>query len=137
MKRPAGREVATFQAARNISNLLVATGSVQCRPPAVRARLLLAQGKLESFDDVARNEIHWGTLSAATGATLTELMTRLRNFTVSTVHGPWADPRVGGSAWEADWTARLVPLTVDGLIYASSMVMLDSARRPAPTPVDD
>jgi hypothetical protein len=24
---------------------------------------------------------------------------------------------------------RLVPLTVDGLIYASSMVMLDSARR--------
>jgi hypothetical protein len=30
---------------------------------------------------------------------------------------------------EAGWTGRLVPLTVDGLIYASSMVMLDS---PAP-----
>ena len=30
---------------------------------------------------------------------------------------------------EAGWTARLVPLTVDGLIYASSMVMLDCARR--------
>ena len=30
---------------------------------------------------------------------------------------------------EAGWTGRLVPLTVDGLIYASSMVMLDSARR--------
>lgn len=32
-------------------------------------------------------------------------------------------------------TARLVPLTVDGLIYASSMVMLHSARhgRPVPT----
>lgn len=30
---------------------------------------------------------------------------------------------------EAGWTARLVPLTLDGLIYASSMVMLDSARR--------
>ena len=29
---------------------------------------------------------------------------------------------------EAGWTARLVPLAVDGLIYASSMVMLDSAR---------
>ena len=29
------------------------------------------------------------------------------------------------------WTARLVPLTVDGLIYASSMVLLDSARRRA------
>lgn len=30
---------------------------------------------------------------------------------------------------EAGWTGRLVPLTVDGLIYASSMVMLESARR--------
>jgi len=29
---------------------------------------------------------------------------------------------------------RLVPLTVDGLIYASSMVMLDSARRRVPVP---
>lgn len=33
---------------------------------------------------------------------------------------------------ETGWTARLTPLTVDGLIYASSMVMLDSARRSAP-----
>ena len=35
---------------------------------------------------------------------------------------------------EVGWTARLIPLTVDGLIYASSMVMLDSARRKAPVP---
>jgi len=35
---------------------------------------------------------------------------------------------------EAGWTARLVPLTVDGLVYASSMVMLDSARRGVPVP---
>jgi len=35
---------------------------------------------------------------------------------------------------EAGWTARLIPLTVDGLIYASSMVMLDSARRATPVP---
>ena len=28
---------------------------------------------------------------------------------------------------EAGWTGRMVPLTVDGLIYASSMVMLESA----------
>jgi hypothetical protein len=27
---------------------------------------------------------------------------------------------------EPGWTGRLIPLTVDGLIYASSMVMLDS-----------
>ena len=35
---------------------------------------------------------------------------------------------------EAGWTARMVPLTVDGLIYASSMVMLDSVRRTMPVP---
>ena len=35
---------------------------------------------------------------------------------------------------ESGWTARMVPLTVDGLIYASSMVMLDSARRKATVP---
>ncbi|MGH3295332.1 MAG: DUF2637 domain-containing protein, partial [Trebonia sp.] len=35
---------------------------------------------------------------------------------------------------EAGWTGRLVPLTVDGLIYASSMVMLDSARRKTAVP---
>jgi hypothetical protein len=35
---------------------------------------------------------------------------------------------------EAGWTGHVVPLTVDGLIYASSMVMLDSARRKVPVP---
>lgn len=35
---------------------------------------------------------------------------------------------------ESGWTARMVPLTVDGLIYASSMVLLDSARRKTPIP---
>src|SRR5262249_57417275 len=35
---------------------------------------------------------------------------------------------------EDGWTAHMVPLTVDGLIYASSMVMLDSARREVPVP---
>ena len=39
-----------------------------------------------------------------------------------------------GAHGEAGWTRRLVPLTVDGLIYASSMVMLDSARRKMPVP---
>ncbi len=32
------------------------------------------------------------------------------------------------------WAARLIPLTVDGLIRASSMVLLDSARRGARVP---
>ena len=35
---------------------------------------------------------------------------------------------------ETGWTARLIRLTVDGVIYASSMVMLDSARRGARVP---
>jgi hypothetical protein len=35
---------------------------------------------------------------------------------------------------ESGWTGRLIPLTVDGLIYASSMVMLDSARRGVQVP---
>ncbi len=30
---------------------------------------------------------------------------------------------------ESGWTGRLIPLTVDGLIYGSSMAMLNSARR--------
>src|SRR6204780_2003359 len=36
---------------------------------------------------------------------------------------------------ESGWSGRLIPLTVDGLIYASSMAMLDAARRGAPSPV--
>ena len=35
----------------------------------------------------------------------------------------------GAGRSETGWIGRLVPLTVDGLIYASSMVMLDSPRR--------
>ena len=35
---------------------------------------------------------------------------------------------------ESGWTGRLIPLTVDGLIYASSMAMLDSARRDVALP---
>jgi hypothetical protein len=40
----------------------------------------------------------------------------------------------GAAHSEAGWTARLVPVTVDGLIYASSMVMLDYVRRTTPVP---
>jgi hypothetical protein len=35
---------------------------------------------------------------------------------------------------ETGWTSCLIPLTVDGLIYASSMVVLDCARRKMPLP---
>lgn len=36
---------------------------------------------------------------------------------------------------ESGGTARVVPLTVDGLVYASSMVLLDSARHKRRTPL--
>jgi hypothetical protein len=36
---------------------------------------------------------------------------------------------------ESGWAAHLIPLTVDGLIYASSMAMLDSARHGVQAPV--
>ncbi|WP_189126561.1 DUF2637 domain-containing protein [Nonomuraea cavernae] len=35
---------------------------------------------------------------------------------------------------ESGFTAVLVPLTIDGLIFASSMVLLDAARRDLPAP---
>ena len=35
---------------------------------------------------------------------------------------------------EAEWAGRLMPPTVDGLICAGLMVMLDSARRKVPVP---
>jgi Protein of unknown function (DUF2637) len=38
-------------------------------------------------------------------------------------------------AGESGWMARLIPLTVDGLIYASSMAMFDSARRASAFPL--
>jgi Protein of unknown function (DUF2637) len=36
---------------------------------------------------------------------------------------------------ESGWTRRLIPLTVDGFVYASSMAMLDSTRRGVRVPV--
>ena len=42
--------------------------------------------------------------------------------------------RPGAGHGESGWTARMIPLTVDGLICANSMAMLDSARRRTPVP---
>jgi hypothetical protein len=35
---------------------------------------------------------------------------------------------------ESGWTAHMVPMTADGLIYTSSMVRLDAAHRKMPVP---
>jgi Protein of unknown function (DUF2637) len=65
--------------------------------------------------------ITWTTAGAVVGVTA-----------VASYEHAYALVRAHG---EAGWTGRLVPLTVDGLIYASSMVMLDSARREMQVPV--
>ena len=68
--------------------------------------------------------IRWSTAGAVVGvAAVAAVASYEHAYDLVRAHG------------ESGWTARLVPLTVDGLIYASSMVMLDSARRKAPVPM--
>jgi hypothetical protein len=72
---------------------------------------------------VADRVIKWSTAGAVLGvAAVAAVASYEHAYDLVRAHG------------EAGWTARLVPLTVDGLIYASSMVMLDSARRKMPVP---
>jgi hypothetical protein len=70
-----------------------------------------------------RHVIKWSASCAVVGvAAIAAVASYGHAYALVRVHG------------EAGWTGRLVPLTVDGLIYASSMVMLDSARRKTPVP---
>ena len=67
--------------------------------------------------------IRWSTAAAVIGAAAVAAVASYEHaYDLVRAHG------------EAGWTARLFPLTVDGLIYASSMVMLDSARRKSRVP---
>jgi hypothetical protein len=67
--------------------------------------------------------IRWTTAGAVTGvAGVAAVASYEHAYALVRAHG------------EMGWTARMVPLTVDGLIYASSMVMLDSARRKVQVP---
>jgi hypothetical protein len=71
----------------------------------------------------ADRDIRWSTALAVAGvAAVAVVASHEHAYDLARVHG------------EAGWTAHLLPLTVDGLIYASSMVMLDSARRKTPVP---
>jgi hypothetical protein len=68
--------------------------------------------------------IRWSTAGAVLGvAAVAAVASYEHAYDLVRVHGG-----------ESGWTARMAPLTVDGLIYASSMVMLDSARRKTPVP---
>jgi hypothetical protein len=62
--------------------------------------------------------IRWSTAAAVIGvAAVAAVVSYEHAYALVHAHG------------ETGWTAHLIPLTVDGLIWASSMVMLDSARR--------
>ena len=62
--------------------------------------------------------IRWSTAGAVVGvAAVAAVASYEHAYALVRAHG------------ETGWIGRLVPLTVDGLIYASSMVLLDSARR--------
>jgi Protein of unknown function (DUF2637) len=67
--------------------------------------------------------IRWSTAAAVIGvAVVAAVVSYEHAYALVHAHG------------ETGWTAHLIPLTVDGLIWASSMVMLDSARRGTPVP---
>jgi hypothetical protein len=67
--------------------------------------------------------IKWSTAAAVIGvAVVAAVVSYEHAYALVRAHG------------ETGWTAHLIPLTVDGLIWASSMVMLDSARRGARVP---
>jgi hypothetical protein len=71
----------------------------------------------------ADRTIRWSTAAAVIGvAVVAAVVSYEHAYALVHAHG------------EAGWTARLIPLTVDGLIWSSSMVMLDSARRKMPVP---
>jgi hypothetical protein len=67
--------------------------------------------------------IRWSTALAVLGvATVGAMASYEHAYDLVRAHG------------ESGWTTHMVPLTIDGLIYASSMAMLDSARRKTPVP---
>jgi hypothetical protein len=73
---------------------------------------------------VADRIIRWSTALAVVGvAAVAAVASYEHAYALVRAHG------------ESGWVGRMVPLTVDGLIYASSMVMLDAARRRTPVPV--
>lgn len=67
--------------------------------------------------------IRWSTVAAVTGVALVAAIVSYRHaYAVVSGHG------------ETGMVARLYPLTIDGLIYAASMALLDAARRSVPAP---
>jgi Protein of unknown function (DUF2637) len=72
--------------------------------------------------NTADRVIRWSTALAVLGIAVVAAVVSEHACALVRAHG------------ESRWTGHLIPLTVDGLIYASSMVMLDSARKGAQAP---
>jgi hypothetical protein len=71
----------------------------------------------------ASRAIRWSTVTAVTGVALVAAIVSYRHaYAVVSSHG------------ETGLVARLYPLTIDGLIYAASMALLDAARRGTKAP---
>jgi hypothetical protein len=67
--------------------------------------------------------VRWSTVAAVAGVALVAAVVSYRHaYAVVSSHG------------ETGMIARLYPLTIDGLIYAASMALLDAARRDAAMP---
>src|ERR1700728_1314306 len=67
--------------------------------------------------------IRWSTAAAVLGvAAVAAVVSYEHAYALVRAHG------------ETGWTAHLIPLTVDRLIWARSMVMLDPARQGVPVP---
>lgn len=82
-----------------------------------------AQTSTPGVADTANRAIRWSTAAAVLCvAAVAAVVSYDHAYALVRAHG------------EDGITARLVPLTVDGLIYASSMVMLHSARRRVAVP---
>ena len=80
-------------------------------------------GRLWLVMNAADRVIRWSTALAVVGvAAVAAVVSYEHAYALVRAHG------------EAGWAGRMVPLTLDGLVYASSMVMLDTARRKTPVP---
>lgn len=74
-------------------------------------------------DDRGDKTIRWATAAAVVGVAVVAAVASYEHaYDLVHAHG------------ESGWAAHLIPLTVDGLIWANSMVILDSARRKVPVP---
>jgi hypothetical protein len=93
-------------------------GDCTKKPTAAHGGILA--GRRWCVVNAADRVIRWSTALAVLGvAAIAAVVSYEHASALARAHG------------ESGWTGRLIPLTMDGVIYASSMVMLDATRRDA------